>query len=91
MNELGNLFNEIRGTVSPLQERRINWDLARSEPSVLHVMEWDDAVTISIRVLCSRWILTIFLWMISYILAMIQLMYGGILTLFIFIPLWIGR
>ena len=91
MSECSAFFDEIRGKGPTFTERRKNWNLVDSKFPTLHVMEWDDAVTLSIRVLCSRWVLTICLWIISYILAMVQVMFGGLLTLLIFIPMWIGR
>ena len=90
MNELGTFFDDIRGKASASTERWKNWDLAK--PTLpLNYMEWEDAVTIGIRVLCSRWLLTVCLWIISYILGMIQVMCGGIMIFFIFLPLWLGR
>ena len=54
---------------------------------------WDDAVTLGIKVLCARWCVCIFLWTISYLLIMCQVISGDSFvswTALLFIPMWMG-
>lgn len=53
----------------------------------------DDAVSIAIKRLCLRIILCVVLWLLSYILVMIQIIDKGKFmpfTAFLFLPMWIG-
>ena len=92
MDEFGAWVSEIWGVLPYATERRKASLLVQSTLAVnADVLQWDDAVTLGIRVLCSRWALTICLWMISYVLVMVEVMFGGVLTIIIFLPMWIGR
>lgn len=91
MDEFGAWVSEIWGVLPYATERRKASLLVQSTLAVnADVLQWDDAVTLGIRVLCSRWALTICLWMISYVLVMVEVMCGGVLTIIIFLPMWIG-
>ena len=84
--ELDKFFREIRGLPYNTFE---NLSSRHSDPT----FEIDDAVTLGIKVLCARWSLTIFLWMISYLLVMLQVISNGTLvssTALLFLPMWTG-
>ena len=89
LEEFNRLIYELKGvSFRSNQPRSINKTKRNNSIDL-----WDDAVSLGIKVLCARWSLTIFLWMISYLLVMLQIISNGSFipfTILVFIPMWIG-
>jgi hypothetical protein len=77
-----------RGKQPPIQNYDSVDTLSNSSDSVL-----DDAVSIGVKRLCATFIFCVILWLISYIMVLLQVIDKGHFvsyTAFLFIPMWIG-
>jgi hypothetical protein len=77
-----------RGKQPPIQNYDSVDTLSNSSDGVL-----DDAVSIGVKRLCATFIFCVILWLISYIMVLLQVIDKGHFvsyTAFLFIPMWIG-